>query len=193
MKNNKIALIVIFIICFIIGYCSAQPPCANSCTTCPANLVCIGCNCQTVAPIELIDYSCKVEDNSRIKLTWSTASETNNQEFQIFRSFDLVNYTKIATIPGAGNSTIEKSYEFIDFKPFRSINYYKLVQRDYDGSESVLKLINCSLNEQIDYAVTYTTILGQNVGFNELSNGWYIKEYSVDNVIVKREIFCKSW
>ncbi len=188
--KNKLKLTITFILFFVIGYIVAQPPCSNSCSTCPGNLVCIGCNCQAVTPIELTDYQC-VTDNNSIKLIWTTVSETNNQEFQIFRSFNAINYTKISTIPGMGTNSFGKSYEIIDFKPFLGINYYRLVQKDYNGVESVLKTIFCSLNDNSDYLVTYSNLLGQNISFNEISIGLYVKEFSKDNIIVKREIYYK--
>ena len=58
MKKQTICLILIFILSFVVGYCLGQPPCSNSCTTCPGNLACISCSCQAATPIELIDYQC---------------------------------------------------------------------------------------------------------------------------------------
>jgi hypothetical protein len=69
-------------------------------------------------------------------LTFSTASETNNDYFTIERSADGRSFDAIGEIKGAGNNTEEKHYEFTDENPLSGINYYRIKQTDFDGQYS---------------------------------------------------------
>lgn len=70
---------------------------------------------------------------SYAKLNWLTSSETNNDYFTIERSADGQNFAALEDIKGAGNSSEEISYEWIDQKLLPGNNYYRLKQTDYDG------------------------------------------------------------
>ncbi|MBK6500462.1 MAG: hypothetical protein IPG00_20870 [Saprospiraceae bacterium] len=71
--------------------------------------------------------------DSYAKLNWLTSSETNNDYFTIERSTDGQNFDPLEEIKGAGNSSEEISYEWIDQKLLPGNNYYRLKQTDYDG------------------------------------------------------------
>lgn len=83
-------------------------------------------------PVELIEFNGRYY-NTGLKLYWSTASEINNDHFEILKSFDGFNFTKIATIRGKGNSNSLVEYEYVDYEVCDMIVYYKLKQIDYDG------------------------------------------------------------
>jgi hypothetical protein len=101
----------------------------------------------TSLPVTVVNYDAKLNTNGTVQLTWLTASETNNSYFELQRSTDGINFTTIVKVTGAGNSTQEKRYDFIDLSPLAGTNYYKLVQYDFDGKATVLatKVINVSL------------------------------------------------
>ena len=96
----------------------------------------------TVAPIpvELLYLSANWIDESDAEITWSTATEINNEKFILQRSFDgfeFENLEEIFSKADGGNSYSLLNYSFID----NSINantrkvFYKLVQVDYDGTQ----------------------------------------------------------
>ena len=98
-------------------------------------------------PIELIDFtaSCK---NQSILVTWSTASETNNDYFTLERSVDAYEWVTIATINGMGNSNTLVNYNYTDTNSYNDIVYYRLKQTDIDGTctYSGISAINCQNN-----------------------------------------------
>ncbi len=102
-------------------------------------------------PITLIDFSGeRLETVSN--LHWSTASETNNNYFEVLRSTDLVNFEVVGTIKGAGNSNILKEYIFNDSFPKslqNSIIYYQLKQVDFDQKSSQSKIIALNPNNNL--------------------------------------------
>ena len=69
-------------------------------------------------------------------LEWETASEHSNAGFSVERSDGGVLFRAIAFVPGAGNSAEPRAYTFLDSGPPEAvIRYYRLRQRDLDGSE----------------------------------------------------------
>lgn len=83
-------------------------------------------------PIELTAFSAVCE-NGRVKLSWTTASETNNAKFVLQRSHNLAEWTELTEIPGAGNSNATLGYTAYDERPPGGLSYYRLRQVDYDG------------------------------------------------------------
>src|SRR5690606_22140106 len=72
-------------------------------------------------------------ENNSAKLSWETASESNNKEYIIYRSGNDKVFKQIGTIAGAGNPSSKNSYSYLDKNPLNGVNYYKLVQVDLDG------------------------------------------------------------
>ncbi|MEM9887210.1 MAG: T9SS type A sorting domain-containing protein [Bacteroidota bacterium] len=98
----------------------------------PVTSIAVG-NCATL-PVELTSFKGKVVDG-RAKLSWETATEINNEGFEVQRSENGKDFRKIAWIKGAGNSLETINYEFQDEtilsnQPY----YYRLKQMDFDGT-----------------------------------------------------------
>jgi hypothetical protein len=85
-----------------------------------------------VLPITLSSFTGEAKDFGT-KLTWTTASEVNNQYFELLRAGDDKNFASIGRINGAINSSESKTYSFSDFNPIKGNNYYQLKQVDIDG------------------------------------------------------------
>ncbi|MFQ5770533.1 MAG: FlgD immunoglobulin-like domain containing protein, partial [bacterium] len=87
-------------------------------------------------PVELTSFTAEMISED-ILLRWSTATETENLGFHMFRSISKDDdYVKITAelIPGAGNSAEAHTYSYIDrdVKPGNSY-YYKLADVDFNG------------------------------------------------------------
>jgi len=87
---------------------------------------------QNTLPVSLTSFTGK-KQNTGILLNWSTASESNNQRFDILRSGADKNFQKIGEVVGNVNSSTANYYSFIDKNPFSGVNYYTLKQVDFDG------------------------------------------------------------
>ena len=102
----------------------------------------IGCTpSNIILPIELISFTGKYINN-KIELSWQTASEINNDYFEIYKSRDLYYFEKLGTIQGAGNSSSLLNYNFTDNNPDQGNNYYQLKQIDFDGLSSKSGIIS---------------------------------------------------
>ncbi len=105
-----------------------------------------------VLPIELVAFDVMCTKESA-KISWATASETNNNHFTLERSCDNMNsFASIATITGAGNSSSLKQYSFIDTDFPGAICYYRLTQTDNDGTTKYFNIVaaNCSINSNFN-------------------------------------------
>ena len=94
----------------------------------------------SVLPVELVHFAANTE-GSKTNLTWATASETNNKGFDIERSYDGTNFSTIGTVKAQGKAG---TYTFVDAQPFNGINYYRLKQVDFDGTETLSKVVTTS-------------------------------------------------
>jgi autotransporter-associated beta strand protein len=97
----------------------------------------------TVLPISLTSFTAKLIDKT-ILLNWATASEKNNQKFEVLKSVDGKNFKSIATVNGAGSSDTEKSYSFVDENPYAGANYYQLKQTDFNGTTATSTVISAN-------------------------------------------------
>lgn len=102
-------------------------------------------NDATILPITLNTFFGKATENGAL-LNWTTASEQNNQKFEIYSSTDGKTFGKLGEVAGAGNSTAKQTYSFLDKSPVKGNNYYKLKQVDFNGnSEEFIIAVNYDL------------------------------------------------
>lgn len=97
----------------------------------------------TLLPVELLNFSGKNENNINL-LNWSTASELNNNGFEIQRSDDAIHWTKIGFINSNNTRSTTHEYNFIDSNIFADKEYYyrlKQIDLEYTFSYSNTILI----------------------------------------------------
>jgi hypothetical protein len=106
-------------------------------------------------PVDLLYFKGQRIDEGIVQLSWATASEINNDYFEILRSEDGVEYTSVGLIVGKGNSSVINHYRLNDVTSEQSGTiYYQLRQVDYDGSESIYGPIAVLPNAEIKPNVT---------------------------------------
>lgn len=84
-------------------------------------------------PVELINFEVRKQSGNAAYLTWRTATEDNNQGFQIERSADGRDWQTLGFVPGHGTTQEPQSYTYTDERPLPGTNYYRLQQVDFDG------------------------------------------------------------
>ncbi|MBK8341345.1 MAG: T9SS type A sorting domain-containing protein [Flavobacteriales bacterium] len=96
----------------------------------------------TVLPVELLSLQAYAVTGG-VNVDWSTATEFDNDRFEIERSLDGEHFEHIGTMPGAGNSLQTLYYTFLDPQPHHGNNYYRLRQVDHNGDHvySPLRLV----------------------------------------------------
>jgi len=100
-------------------------------------------------PINLTSFSSNISGNDVI-LDWQTASETNNDYFELQRSRNGYIWESIAEIKGSINSNIINNYSYLDKNPYDETSYYRLKQIDINGAfnYSFIISVNFSKEEQ---------------------------------------------
>ena len=107
-----------------------------------------------VVPVELISFEGEVQHN-KVKLSWTTLSESNNYGFEVQRSSSDINniqqWEKIEFVPGNGTTTIPHIYVFYDKEISRQTYYYRLKQIDYDGKFSYSSILTITINKPLSF------------------------------------------
>jgi len=68
-------------------------------------------------------------------LYWTTATEINNDRFEVERRFEREEFVKIGEVNGAGTVYDERNYDFKDYDiNLAGVYYYRLKQVDLDGN-----------------------------------------------------------
>ncbi len=98
-------------------------------------------------PVSLLSFDA-LKHGDIIDLSWSTASEINNDYFIVQRSFDNVYFESISTVDGNGNSNVINYYYSEDLAPKKAVNYYRLKQVDYDGSFEYSNVVAVDFSEE---------------------------------------------
>ena len=91
-------------------------------------------------PIELIDFNA-IMNEDRVEISWTTASEINNDYFIVEKSEDGFDWEFAIETQGSGNSNLIINYFEIDNKPLRGLSYYRLTQVDFDGKQETFNVI----------------------------------------------------
>jgi hypothetical protein len=87
-------------------------------------------------PITLISFKANITESQQTVLKWATASEKDNDYFEIERSKNALDFESVGKIKGKGTIDLRNDYTFTDESPLKGINYYRLKQVDFDGQYS---------------------------------------------------------
>jgi hypothetical protein len=97
-------------------------------------------------PITLQSFSGQaIKEMNQLK--WVTSAEMNSSHFELQRSENGMQFTKIAIINAAGNSSIPQYYEYADRGQLPANSYYRLKQVDLDGKTWYSRIILISRGE----------------------------------------------
>ncbi len=91
-------------------------------------------------PIDLVSFTGACENNET-ELEFVVASQVNNDYFSIYRSANATDWNLVGEIEGAGNTSTQLTYKWIDNNPLSGVSYYKLAQTDYDGTSETFSPI----------------------------------------------------
>lgn len=145
----------------------------------PASIInnATGCNTRTqvetacaLLPVELVAFSAR-ENNSEALLTWKTASERNNDYFQVEHSTDGSIFKPIGKVSGKGTTATPNSYSFSHTQPAGGANYYRLKQVDIDGKYAYSPIASVEMPHGIDIELYPNPTTGYVKLKGELSEG----------------------
>ncbi|HNS42850.1 MAG TPA: T9SS type A sorting domain-containing protein, partial [Taishania sp.] len=104
--------------------------------------------------VELLDFKATLK-NTDVLLNWSTASELNNDYFELQYTHDGVNWEVVDKVKGKGTTHTLNNYSYVHYRPFGQSNtlYYRLKQVDFDGAFDYSPIRSVALNNGEGYVV----------------------------------------
>jgi hypothetical protein len=99
-------------------------------------------------PVELTSFQAELQADQSVQLTWETASETNNDGFEVERSGDGIQWSLLGFVDGHGSTLAAQAYDFVDAQPLPGTNYYRLRQVDFDGGFEYSKTVSVEVESK---------------------------------------------
>jgi hypothetical protein len=105
-----------------------------------------------VLPVELTSFTAEALDQ-KIILKWTTATELNNNGFEIQRRVTESEFATIGFVKGEGTTTNQKEYSYIDKELVDGKYLYRLKQIDFNGSYEYSNVIEVDVRSLNEYAL----------------------------------------
>ncbi len=91
--------------------------------------------------IELIYFNITADEKYN-QLFWETASEYNNDYFNIEKSYDGITFSEVAQIEGSGSTNKSTQYSYIDAEERFVTTYYRLIAVNYNGEKTKSEIVS---------------------------------------------------
>ncbi len=142
-------------------------------------------------PVRLVDFNLGREADSHVVLTWKTTFEHGFMGFEIEKSLDAKQFSRLGFVAAAG-ATNGDSYLFVDTKAFDKLAYYRLKILNLDGSYSysILKSITNSEIQTIIFPSPTSKYFQVRSSHFKLPQTIYLTEPS--GIIVMKEVIVDS-
>lgn len=108
---------------------------------------------QNVLPVQLLAYWAETKQRA-VQLHWQTEAEEDSHYYEIEHSEDGRTFSAIGKTMAAGYSQQQTNYQLQHDKPGLGVNYYRLVQYDFDGSRYDLGVLSVAFNSDRPAEVT---------------------------------------
>lgn len=92
-------------------------------------------------PVVLLSFNAECF-NKNVSLSWATASELNNNYFDLEKSTNGINFSLLKRVTGSGTINSLTHYEYVDRAPEKTKLFYRLKQTDFNGETEDLKTIS---------------------------------------------------
>jgi len=108
-------------------------------------------------PVELLQFDAKLIED-KVKIWWSTASETDNDYFTVERTTNYLDYDFIAEVNSKGPGTHLLDYITYDEAPLPGLQYYRLKDTDFTGNSKYSKLVPVRYEKTQAFEIKYVLI-----------------------------------
>ena len=110
-----------------------------------------------ILPVEM-SYFRAAAQADEVNLTWETSMELNNDYFLVEHSTNGNEFEIIGEVAGSGTTNRSVEYGFTHENAPIGSNYYRLVQTDYDGTESVSNTVSVIVRKATGAAALLPTL-----------------------------------
>jgi len=143
-------------------------------------------------PIQLLSFNVSCENNQHVAISWSTATETNNEKFIVEKSRNASDWSVLEEVKGQGNSNKVVNYELTDRKLASGTTYYRLAQVDFDGKQTTYNSVSttCEGTETIVvYPNPASALLNVAINSNNLNGNITVSLIGTDGKIIEQRQF----
>ena len=120
--------------------------------TCLSNMDLCVAKKNAVLPVELTSFTA-VSQNQQVTLNWTTATEINNNGFEVQRSTSNSEFLTVGFVKGAGTTTSQQEYSFTDKNMIDGIYSYRLKQIDFNGVYEYSNAIEVDVRSLDNYSL----------------------------------------
>ena len=106
-----------------------------------------------IVPVELTSFTANVNTSGQVVLNWTTATELNNQMFEIQRSADNNQFITIGYVDGQGTTTEPQEYSYVDKTVETGKYFYRLKQIDFGGQYEYSDVTEVDVNGPLTYSL----------------------------------------
>jgi hypothetical protein len=102
-------------------------------------------------PVKWMNFTAEKIDKD-VNLLWSTASELNNERFEVEKSIDNSKWLTIGVVKGNRTTNFVSSYKFIDVSTPQDMTgelYYRLKQVDFDGKFEYSNIVAVNFDKSL--------------------------------------------
>ncbi len=104
-------------------------------------------------PVELTSFTANVNNKGDVILNWTTATELNNQLFEIERRGEDGQYITIGYVEGYGTTTEPQEYSYMDNTVGTGTFFYRLKQIDFLGTYKYSDEIEVEVNAPLTFGL----------------------------------------
>ncbi|MBK9097716.1 MAG: T9SS type A sorting domain-containing protein [bacterium] len=105
-----------------------------------------------IVPVELTSFTASSNGNE-VELSWTTATELNNQGFQVERMTAGGSFEQVGFVAGFGTTTEPKAYSYVDTKLEEGSYTYRLKQLDFDGTYTYSSEVSVEVEIPLEYTL----------------------------------------
>jgi hypothetical protein len=134
-------------------------------------------------PVELNEFN-GYATSKGIELYWSTLSEVNNEKFELKHSTNNIEFNTLAYISAKGNTYTKTNYSYLHNNLSQKINYYKLIQYDYNGQHKSLGTIVVESKDIRSKTKLVSSIVSDQLRFQDFNDSENYFIYDIEGKIV---------
>ncbi len=111
-------------------------------------------SCSAPLPLSWLSFTA-IKQKANVALVWSTVNEKNTKNFTVQFSRNGMQWNEVIMIPAGSPNSNTRNYHYLHTAPVNGINYYRILQSDFDGrsSYSVLRTVKFTGNAEAFYVL----------------------------------------
>ncbi|GEM_PF-1948596 len=131
-------------------------------------------------PLKFVSFTATPSKSAKqVLLNWTTAEEKDVLDFVIERSTDGINFSQIGRVE-AKNVSGTNYYRAVDNNPYQGVAYYRVRQRDFDGTSGVSKIEYVNMADKIALNVYPNPVINNLMVTHPLASTGVINVYSLE-------------